>query len=295
MNINIEPDTYVVAVSGGVDSMVLLDLLSHQPGLKLIIAHFDHGIRDESSLDRRLVQTIAKKHDLNFVYDEGNLGADASEATARTARYNFLYRLREISGAKAIITAHHQDDLLETAIHNLLRGTGRKGLISLKSSDIIKRPLLHLNKQELIDYAKANNLAWNEDITNQDTKYMRNYIRHKIIPKISDTDRKILLGIINSVHDVNQEIDYHLINHLHLHPAIDKLDRHEFIMLPHGVAREVMATWLRRHKVKDITAKMLERLIVAAKTLPPGKMIDIDKHLKIYIEKNNLALGHPER
>lgn len=294
MNINLEPDTYVVAVSGGVDSMALLDILRQQPGLKLIVAHFDHGIRNESSLDRRLVQAVAKSHGLKFIYDEGNLG-EISEAAARQARYNFLYRVREASCARAIITAHHQDDLLETAIHNLLRGTGRKGLTSLKSTDVIKRPLLHLSKQELIDYAKANNLAWNEDATNQDTKYRRNYIRHNLLPKFSAADRQKLTDIINNLHKTNQEIDNHLINHLHLHPAIDKLDRHEFIMLPHSVAREVMNSWLLKHDVKDISKRTLERLVTVAKTLGADRQVDVDKRYVIDVRQKSLALSRRDR
>lgn len=294
MNITLEPGTYVVAVSGGVDSMVLLDLLKAHSDLKLIVAHYDHGIRHDSDVDRKLVQDAAKQHGLNFVYDEGNLG-DVSEAAARKARYDFLHRVRQASGARAIITAHHQDDLLETAIMNLLRGTGRKGLTSLKSTDVIKRPLINMTKQQLIDYAKQNDLNWREDITNQDTKYQRNYIRHNIIPKLSATHRQMLLGIINSLHDVNQEIDSHLTAQLHIQPAINKLDRHWFIMLPHNVAREVMATWLRRHKVKDITTKMLERLIIAAKTLKPGQKVDIDKQHILEIKGQLLALSGRER
>src|SRR5438132_889977 len=127
MDIALEPGTYIVAVSGGVDSMVLLDLLRTKPELKLIVAHYDHGMRPNSTADRQLVQAVSKHHGLTFIYDQGKLG-NASEATARRARYDFLHQVREASQARAIITAHHQDDLLETAILNILRGTGRRGL-----------------------------------------------------------------------------------------------------------------------------------------------------------------------
>src|ERR1019366_2308598 len=86
MNASLAPGKYVGAVSGGVDSVSLLHLLQGQPGVKLIVAHFDHGIREDSPEDRRLVQDAARNYRLPFVYDTGGLGVGTSEATARTAR-----------------------------------------------------------------------------------------------------------------------------------------------------------------------------------------------------------------
>src|SRR5689334_6585659 len=117
-----KPGHYVVAVSGGVDSMALLHMLNSRPDLKLTVAHFDHGIRDDSAQDLLLVEKVAKSYGRPFVFKAGRLGPDASEAGARTARYRFLRQVLRDCGAKAIITGHHQDDLLETAILNMLRG-----------------------------------------------------------------------------------------------------------------------------------------------------------------------------
>src|SRR5688572_18243464 len=174
MNFRLSPGKYVVAVSGGVDSMVLLDLLRERPKLELIVAHFDHGIRKESARDRKLVQRIAKSYDLPFFYAEGNLGPKAGEALAREARYAFLRKIQEEQGAKAIITAHHQDDMLETAIMNLLRGTGRRGLSSLKSRKELVRPMLEWTKKGIREYAEERDLVWAEDVTNDDERYLRN-------------------------------------------------------------------------------------------------------------------------
>ena len=125
--------TYVIAVSGGVDSVVLLDLMAQVSDCTLIVAHVDHGIRKDSHLDRQFVEKVANKYKLEFYYTEANLGANASEEAARKARYEFLRNIKDKTGARAIITAHHQDDLLETLILNVLRGTKRKGLSSLES------------------------------------------------------------------------------------------------------------------------------------------------------------------
>lgn len=270
--------------------MVLLDLLAKQPELTLIVAHYDHGIRNDSVEDRKLVQDVALNHGLQFVYDEGNLGPNTSEAAARKARYEFLHKVRDASKARKIITAHHQDDLLETAILNILRGTGRAGFAPLSGSDVIKRPLLNTSKQELIEYAKKNNIVWREDSTNQDIKYLRNYIRHKIIPKLSGVEKKELLGLIHKTKKTNQQIDEELISLLHLQPAGDVIDRHWFIMLPHAVAAEVMAEWLRRHKVKDINKSMVNKLVNIGRVSQPNRVADIDKNHILEIGKKELKI-----
>src|SRR5688572_19923887 len=192
MNLKISPGKYVVAVSGGVDSMVLLDLLRQKSKLELIVAHFDHGVREESARDRKLVQRIAKSYGLPFFYAEGNLGPKVGEALAREARYAFLRKIQEEQGAEAIITAHHQDDMLETAIMNLLRGTGRRGLSSLKSREGLVRPLLDWTKKDVREYAEEHDLVWAEDSTNDDDRYLRNYIRHNILSRFTKEGREAL-------------------------------------------------------------------------------------------------------
>lgn len=290
MKVEIQPGTYVVAVSGGVDSMALLDLLRQQPDLKLIVAHYDHGIRHDSHIDREIVQTIAKKHGLPFVYDEGRLGPGTSEDQARKARYDFLHAVRKASGAKAVITAHHHDDMLETAVINLLRGTNRKGLSSLQSSQNVHRPLLHVHKQQLKQYANDQGLIWREDETNADTRYLRNYVRHKIMPNFEPEHKKQLVDIIKNTASVNQALEEQLVHYLHLQPGLERLSRTDFVRLPHIVAREVMAAWLRRHGVRNFDRKTLERLVVQAKTLAPGKTIDVMEGHQILVEKSTLKI-----
>lgn len=289
MEIIVQPGAYVVAVSGGVDSMALLDVLRQNPDLKLIVAHFDHGIREDSHYDRKLVQEVAARHGLPFVYDGGRLGSAASEDTARKARYAFLHRVRSASGAQAVITAHHQDDLLETAIHNMLRGTSRRGLSSLRSRQQVVRPLLHIPKHDVLAYAKDQGLVWREDSTNQDMKYRRNYIRHQLLPKFSEAQKQELLQHIRNLHSLDTDIEQEIINHLHTQPGMRELDRHWFIMLPHAVSREVMYTWLCRHAVQNITSQMLERLIVAVKTYAPNKLAIIDRQNSLEIHRKTLV------
>jgi tRNA(Ile)-lysidine synthase len=295
MNIDVPAGKYVVAVSGGVDSIALLHLLARQPGLQLTVAHYDHGIRPDSLIDRKLVQLTAKQYGLPFVYHTGKLGSRASEAFARQKRYEFLHQVRRASGAAAIITAHHQDDLLETAILNLLRGTGRRGLSSLKSTDVVKRPLLHVPKQELLRYAAEQGLVWREDSTNADDRYLRNYIRHRLLPRFAEADREALLAILQKAHAHNAVLSAELAAYLHMQPQTHSLDRHQFILLPHAVAREVLAEWLLLRGDVALSRPLLERLVVAAKTGRSGSRADVDKRYWLKIDRDVLALVPRER
>ncbi len=286
----IQPGRYVVAVSGGVDSVVLLHLLSQQPGLRLTVAHFDHGIREDSTKDRQLVQQLAKSYSLPFVYSEGNLGKDTSEDAARKARYVFLRNIKKQTGAKAIITAHHEDDVLETMIMNILRGTNRKGLSSLRSTDNVLRPLLTVPKMSIIAYAKKHGLEWREDSTNQDETYRRNYVRLKVVPKLTMAKRQELLNHYSTMLALNRQIDGQLANHLHIQPTVRELDRKYFMKLPHKIAMEVLAAWLRRAGTRDFSSQGLTRMVVAAKTAQPHRIIDVNGRCYIGVTKDVLAL-----
>ncbi len=309
MNIDLPGGKYVVAVSGGVDSVVLLHLLAQKKNLEsrssnfeatkfqipnskfdLVVAHFDHGIRTDSAEDRKLVQELAGKYGLAFECAEGKLGPKASEATAREARYAFLYSVMEKYGADAIVTAHHQDDVLETVILNLLRGTGRRGLTSLKSTETIKRPLLGVPKKELLRYAEREGYQWREDSTNADETYLRNYIRLRLLPRFAGAEREALLELVRSMHETNTELDEELASYMSAQPAPNILNRHEFILLTHAEAREVLAYWLRNQTGVELSSKMLERLVVAAKTGRIGSKVDIADGYSLEISTAQLAL-----
>lgn len=304
MDIKLEPGSYVVAVSGGVDSSALLHHLYVQnwkaeqlgkPTPHLIVAHYDHGIRSDSNADRLLVQALAQAYGLNFVYDEGHLGSDASEAAARKARYEFLRKVQRATNSRAIITAHHQDDLIETAILNLIRGTGRKGLTSLASRSGIHRPALDITKQQLVDYARDQGLRWREDSTNKDPKYLRNYVRNNILPKFDQTSLARLREIISNLQRLNFELDNALVNVIHQQSKSGKLDRVWFNHLPHDVSREIMATWLRSYGLLQFDRRNLDKLVVAAKTAKSGKLFPLFRGHNLKVGKKYLALTGLER
>ncbi len=292
---------YVVAVSGGLDSMVLLDILAQQvkspkskvkSGFKLsalsfelIIAHFNHGIRTDSDKDEELVRKTAEKYNLPFEVGYGHLGPNASEDTARKARYEFLEKIRREYGAKAIITAHHQDDLLETAFINILRGTRRRGLSSIIGNPKIIRPLLKITKKEILSYAKKHHIKWREDITNKDERYLRNYLRAKIIPKISQEDKENLTKNLEKVAKINKLIDNQIATISQSLLRDGKITRHKFALLPTEIGNEVMAYWLREQKVPHPDSMVIQRLSVFIKTGQPGSATPVRATKKLKVDK----------
>lgn len=291
--VRVKPGHYVAAVSGGVDSVALLDIIRQLPGVRVTVAHYDHGIRPDSRADRLHVEQLARDYKLPFVYAEGNLGPETSEERARKERYAFLRHVQKQISADGIITAHHMDDSMETAVHNLLRGTGRKGMSSLKSVDGIMRPLLHLPKSHLIDYATAQGLQWREDSTNQNLNYRRNRIRHQVLPALkaaSPEKYEQLKRLIRRQHDLNHAIDTDLHTILHIQPSVGTLRRKDVIYLPHAVARELVGEWLRLNGKRQFNRKQLELATLALKTGRAHTVFVIDRNTHIALDTHHARL-----
>lgn len=291
ISVHIAPGTYVVAVSGGVDSMVLLDILSQIADLRLIVAHVNHGIRDDSWEDQALVRETARRYGLQYFDIELHLGKDASEARARLERYTFLERVCEEQGAVAIITAHHEDDLLETMFLNIVRGTYRHGLTSLQNRPKLLRPLLHVNKDMIRSYATRHGIEWREDSTNADERYTRNYIRLNLMPHMSAQKRQQLLDIHKTMLVRNAEIDDLIGEVLASMLNESGLRRQSFIMLPHAIAREVLAEWVRRCGL-EVSKKRLERLVVAIKVAQAYTTHDVSSAYFMKIDRTFAQILH---
>ena len=265
--------------------MVLLDVLRQQPGLELVVAHFDHGIRPDSDRDRKLVEQTARKYGLEFTFAEGHLGEDASESEARTARYAFLDAAMKQYYAQAIITAHHQDDVLETIMINLIRGTGRLGLSSLRSHDKLLRPFVAMQKATILQYAHEHAITWNEDSTNMSDAFLRNYLRHHIMPRLTDGQRQSLTNIYTTMLTVNTQIDTEIAAVLAQLLYPEGLQRSSFVQLPHTVSCEVFSYWLREKYDIRMERKQIERLVVAVKTAQPGTVFDLNKRTIMNISR----------
>ncbi|MCX6728285.1 MAG: tRNA lysidine(34) synthetase TilS [Candidatus Saccharibacteria bacterium] len=270
---------YVVAVSGGVDSVVLLDILANQPDNELIVAHFDHGIRKESHKDAEFVASLAKKYGLPFVGKREELGSDASEEKARDQRYAFLRSVAEKHGAK-LVTAHHADDVIESIAINLSRGTGWRGLAVLDSD--VERPLTDMNKVQTINYAKNHGLKWCEDITNKTDVYLRNRIRRKVADLDEDVKRQ-LLTLWETQKSIKSDIEKEANKLIGGGP---KYSRYFFAHLDDRIGSELLRHITQWRLTRPQRAKALH----AIKTFLPGKIYHAGWGIEIHFTSRNFTV-----
>ncbi|MCL2173876.1 tRNA lysidine(34) synthetase TilS [Candidatus Saccharibacteria bacterium] len=280
--------TYILAISGGVDSVTLLDMvtkgkLSLQDQVlqreDILVAHFDHGIRDNSANDAEFVKKLATNYQVDCVIGHDRLGKNASEQLARAKRYKFLRNLCRTGSCK-IMTAHHQDDLLETIIMNLIRGTGWRGLAPFWSSDI-ERPLLDMTKAEIVNYAIENNLDWVEDVTNYSAKYFRNRVRDFIVRMSAEQKRQLL--------KLNQK-------QTKLRIEIEKLleccrtgscKKSDVLSLPDNIAVEC----LRGMTNEKLTTLQLKRLLRNLKKAKSGDIFQPGGQIQIGLYRDQITIS----
>ncbi len=205
--------TYLLAVSGGVDSMVLADLFQVS-GFSFHIAHINYHLRNEdSNLDQKLVFDFCEKHKIPFhlyeVSENDNQPENSIQNWARELRYRYFREIKEKENLDYIVTAHHLNDQLETFIINLSKASGIRGLSGIPQNENgILRPLLGFSKDEIYDFAKENQIDFREDQSNQKTDYLRNKIRHNIVPELQKINSDFLTNFSKSIHYINQAKDF---------------------------------------------------------------------------------------
>ncbi len=189
----------LLAISGGIDSMVLLHLFQ-QSKISIAMAHCNFQLRGlESFEDQKFVEDYADRNNIPFystVFDTNAFAEDyqvSIQMAARELRYHWFYELLDNESYDYVVTAHHADDKLETFIINLSRGTGLDGLSGIPAvNDKVVRPLLNFSRDEIEEYAKKNNVLWREDSSNALTKYVRNRIRHDLVPILKEINPEFL-------------------------------------------------------------------------------------------------------
>ena len=205
----------VVAISGGIDSVVLthvlLNILDHF-NYRLTLAHVNHGLRENSDRDMKFVQHLSQKWNIPcevIHLDPKTKNSNESlESWARKHRYEALEKIRMKKRGDFILTAHHKTDQAETILMRLAQGSGGKGLRGVHPKvDLVRRPLLYFTKQEIMDYAQQHTLTFVEDETNSDISIPRNFIRHNVLAPWIRKDSHVEKGIMKTSSHITELVD----------------------------------------------------------------------------------------
>ncbi len=297
---------YLVGVSGGRDSLVLLHRLLNLGYEKLIVCHLNHQLRGRSSLaDARFVEKISMKYHAEFELESANVRAVATkrkisiETAAREARYKFFAETARRRKCKTIFLGHHADDLVETFLINLFRGAGTTGLSGMhelstrRIDDVdltIVRPLLGVWRKEIDSYLREHRIKFREDASNKNLDPLRNRFRHRIIPYLEKAlGRNIRPAIWRAAAIASEEqnwIDSQLPDSSDIELSIAKLRA-----LPVALQRRAIFKWLREKNVSEIGFDVIEsvRSLLSRDSRAAKVNLPRDRHArrragKIFIE-----------
>lgn len=281
----------VVAVSGGVDSMVLLHQLRFiaRRGEDLVVAHLDHGMRGESARDALWLRGVCTAWAIPFHTARAE-SAPGSEEEARLLRYEFLEDVRVKVGAGVILTAHHADDQVETVLFRILRGTGLRGLAGIPPRrGHLVRPFLGTHRGEIAEYASRWAVPFREDPTNHDSRYARNALRHRVLPlaveSVAAGSRSALLRLARNASRAQEELEALesvVLSTLLEEVGPDRVEVSERALrtLPEPVLRRVARAGARRLGVV-LSESVTERAVRAFRELAPGRGLDLGRGVRL--------------
>jgi tRNA(Ile)-lysidine synthase len=303
-----DAETTLLAVSGGVDSVVLAHLF-RESGLPFAIAHCNYGLRgDDSDADEALVVSMAEKWGVVFHVKRFETSAYAAgngisiQMAARDLRYGWLGEVVQEQGYAQVATAHHLNDSVETALFNFARGTGLKGLSGLAPRRLMEawgaaftlvRPLLFARKADLLQYAHERRLEWREDRSNAADTYSRNFIRHHIVPPFEainpdflNTAERNLAGILQD-HDNLDFLWRHWLNVADGNRAVQKITTSKLALLPHP--ERILRLWMKNFGFDAEQARQ-----VASGLNNTGLELQSASGWRLLVDREELVLQSPD-
>jgi len=210
-------DSVVIGLSGGKDSMCLLDLLMKlNKKITIIAAHINHNIREESNEEAKIIEKYCKEKNVIFEtikFPKKSNNKDFNESELREKRYDYFEKIINKYQAKYLFTAHHGDDLIETILMRITRGSDIKGysgfdLVTPKCGYQIIKPLIYTTKEEIDQYNEKNNIPYVEDQTNSSSKYTRNRYRHKVLPFLKQENPRVHLKYLKFNQELQKYYNY---------------------------------------------------------------------------------------
>lgn len=213
-------DKIILGVSGGPDSMALLHILcriKNEFKLHLVCAHFNHLLRSEATQEEEFVKNVCADLKIKFISERKDVGSffegDSLEQTARNLRYDFFQKCSRQVKIKKILLAHHRDDLIETVLMRIIRGTGLRGLrgfgprTKFRGLTVI-RPLIDLSKKDIIAWLKEEKIDYCSDKSNFEDKFLRNRIRMKLLPYLKEFNPNIEDSLYNLAFNLSDDYDF---------------------------------------------------------------------------------------
>lgn len=290
-------DKIVVAVSGGPDSMCLLDTLyrlKDELEFSILVAHVNHGIRIESDLEKEYVEKYCKERNIPFFYlkvDVPKLSKEkkiSEETCGRMVRYDFFEKVRQENDADLIAVAHNLNDNIETILLNQIRGCGLKGLIGMdfKFNNII-RPLLTIEKKDILVYNNELELHPCFDKTNEEDIYLRNKIRLQLIPYLKELNPNFVTNISRMRNILKEDNDFiEEYTNIVFDKVIIKIDNSKIVF--------DFSKFMNEHKSiqKRIIRKIIEKKISNLDGIENIHVLDIIKLLNNNIKGKKYIIGN---
>ena len=271
------------AVSGGADSVCLLDLVRSLGDVECACAHYDHGLRPDSAADAAFTARLSEDWGVPFYTERGDVAALAREkglsleTAARQARYAFLYRTAAAWGADRIATAHTMNDNAETVLFRMARGTGLRGLTGIPTErGLLVRPLLGATRQQIEAYLRQREIPWAEDATNAADDAARNRVRHHVLPALEQVHPGALENMDRMIRSLREDEEYLTERAAEwLAKQGDEISAAELEALPRSISVRALRLWLGG----DLSAERIDAVLRLCNASPsavaelPGRRI----------------------
>lgn len=273
----------VLSVSGGVDSLVLFDLL-YKFKYSLIVVHFNHQQREQSKTEADYIKDLCEKKDVKYEYFVLEVNQDTNfQSTASKLRREHLIKVANKYKTDVIVTAHHLDDLAETVILKISRGSNLLGYSGIqqnyyKDGFYFIKPLLHVPKEEILSYALKNNLKYYEDKSNISSLYTRNKIRHQVIPYLIKDNPAFLNKIIEYNQALSLAFKFIRKTTTDFLNNQDTFSVSKFKTLDQAIQNDVVA-YLLEEKNMEITTEKIKMIVEFIHSAGPNATIDIGESL----------------